>query len=224
MQRVLVGETRVPKDFKRYASQFSLLELDCEPGSLPGKAKLEAWAESAPKGFVFSLVVPQRLAALEPGAEGDKAWKAAQNVARQLEAQWWVVRTPAGIRPTRRSRDELGALFQKLVSGGMRVAWEPGGLWEPADAAETAANLGVHFVQDLVRETPLARDVVYARLLALGRGARLGLSAADTVVQRAREFAEAFIVVEGRGAVEIGRALGLEMADAEPEPDDLEDS
>ena len=64
---------------------------------------------------------------------------------------------------------------------------------------------------------------MYARLLALGRGARLGLSAADTVVERARDCAEAFIVVEGRGAVEIARALGQEVADAEPETAELEE-
>lgn len=222
MRRVFVGETRLPKDFKKYASQFSLLELDCEPGSLPAKAKLQSWADAAPEGFVFSLVVPQRIAAIEPGAEDDKAWKAAQNVARLLRAQWWVVRTPASIRPTRRSRDELGALFKKLAAGGMRVAWEPRGLWEPADAAETAAHLGVHFAQDIVREAPLGRDVIYARLLALGRGARIGLAAADVVVQRAGEFAEAFIVVEGRGAADITRALGLEVAGADSEPAELE--
>jgi uncharacterized protein YecE (DUF72 family) len=215
MQRVLVGETRPPKDFKRYSKQFSLLELDCDPGNLPGKAKLQSWADLAPEGFVFSLVVPQRIAALEPGAEGDKAWKSALNMARLLRARWWVVRTPASVRPTRRSRDELGALFRKLGEGGMRVAWEPGGLWQPADAADTASNLGVHFVQDVARDEPLARDVLYARLLALGRGARVGLSVADTVVQRAREFAEAFIVVEGQGAREIVRAMGLEELEAD---------
>src|SRR5688572_26428060 len=99
MPKVLVGETRLPKNFKRYASQFPLLELDCEPGSVPGKARLEACAAAAPDGFVFSLVVPSRLASLEAGGDTDPAWKAAQSAANILKASWWVVRTPASVRP-----------------------------------------------------------------------------------------------------------------------------
>jgi len=34
MPTAFVGETRLPKNFKRYARQFSMLELDCEPGSV----------------------------------------------------------------------------------------------------------------------------------------------------------------------------------------------
>ena len=72
MPTVRVGETRLPKNFKRYAKQFSLLELDCEPGNVPGKARLEACAAAAPPGFTFSLVVPSRLASLSAGPEVDK--------------------------------------------------------------------------------------------------------------------------------------------------------
>ena len=123
MPTAFVGETRLPKNFKRYARQFSLLELDCEPGNIPGKARLAAVAEAAPEGFVFSLLVPSRLASLESCADVEAAWKAAQNVARLLGAKWWVVRTPAEVRPTRRSREALAALVQRLGEGGMRVAW-----------------------------------------------------------------------------------------------------
>jgi hypothetical protein len=218
MPTVHVGENRLPKNFKRYTSQFSLLELDCEPGSLPGKARLEACAQAAPEGFVFSLVVPSRLASLAPGAETDKAWKAAKLAAQILKAKWWVVRTPASVRPTRRTREELGALFEHLKEGGMRVAWEPRGVWEEGAAAEVAQALGASFVQDIAREVPLAAGVLYTRLLALGRGVRVGLSLADVIAERAQGFDEAFIVVEGQGAREIQKALGA----VEESPEDEE--
>jgi uncharacterized protein DUF72 len=208
MPTVLVGETRLPKNFKRYASQFSLLELDCEPGGLPGKARLEACAQAAPEGFVFSLIVPARLASLEPGAASDKGWKAAKSAAQILKARWWVVRTPPSVRPTRRTREELAALFTQLKEDGMRVAWEPRGVWDESVAAETAQALGVCFIQDIAREVPLSKGLLYSRLLALGRGARVGLSMADLVAERARGFEEALVVVEGQGAKEIQRALG----------------
>lgn len=215
MPTAFVGETRLPKNFKRYARQFSMLELDCEPGSVPGKERLAACAREAPEGFVFSLIVPSRVARLEPGPEADKALKSAQVAARLLGAKWWVVRTPAEVRPTRRSREALGALAQRLGEGGMRVAWEPRGVWDEAAAADTAAELGIAYVQDIAREVPRAGRVLYSRLLAVGKGGRIGLSLADLIAERMRAYEEAFVAVEGHGARDIQQALGLARDDAE---------
>lgn len=223
MPTVRVGETRLPKNFKRYAKQFSLLELDCEPGNVPGKARLEACAAAAPSGFTFSLVVPSRLASLSAGPEVDKAWKAAQSVARVLRAQWWVVRTPADVRPTRRSRESLGALAARLKEGGMRVAWEPRGVWDEAAAGEAADAIGVTLIQDLAREVPRPGSVLYSRLLAFGKGGRVGLSLADAVAERVRGYEEAFVVVEGQGAREIQQALGLALDDDALEQEGLDE-
>jgi uncharacterized protein YecE (DUF72 family) len=214
MPTAFVGETHLPKNFKRYARQFSLLELDCEPGSVPGKARLAECAREAPEGFVFSLVVPSRVASLEPGPELEKSLKSAQQVAQVLGAKWWVVRTPAEVRPTRRSREALGALARRLAEGGMRVAWEPRGVWDEAAAAETAAAFGVAFVQDIAREAPrVAGGVLYARLLAVGRGGRIGLSLADLIAARVSAYEEAFVAVEGQGARDIQQALGMARDD-----------
>jgi hypothetical protein len=214
MPRTFVGETRLPKNFKRYARQFSLLELDCEPGSVPGKGRLEECAAAAPDGFVFSLVVPARLASLEAGPEADKAWKHAQNVARRLggKASWWVVRTPAEVRPTRRSRESLAALAARLKEGGGRVAWEPRGVWDESAAGDFADSIGVTLIQDVAREVPRPGPVLYSRLLALGKGGRVGLSLADLIAERMHAHDEAFVVVEGQGAREIQQALGLGAA------------
>jgi uncharacterized protein YecE (DUF72 family) len=224
MTTARVGETRLPKNFKRYAKQFSLLELDSEPGNVPGKARLEACAAAAPPGFTFSLVVPSRVASLEAGPEFDKAWKAAANVARVLRAQWWVVRTPAEVRPTRRTRESLAALVARLKEGGMRVAWEPRGVWDEAAAGDTADAIGAALVQDIAREEPRPGRVLYSRLLALGKGARVGLSLADVVAERLSRYEEAFVVVEGQGAREIQQALGLALDDAASGVAGLDDS
>ncbi len=211
MPTALIGETRLPKNFKRYAKQFSLLELDCEPGTIVGKARLQSCRAVAPADFVFSLVVPSRMASLEPGPEFEQAWKAAQGIARLLRAQWWVVRTPAEVRPTRRAREGLAALAARLKEGGMSVAWEPRGLWDETAAGETADAIGAVLVHDIAREVPRPGPVLYSRLLALGRGVRVGLSMADTVAERVRGFEQAFVVVEGQGAREIQQALGMAL-------------
>lgn len=231
MPKAFVGETRLPKNFKRYTKQFSLLELDCEPGSVPGKARLQSCAAVAPPGFIFSLILPSALASLEGGPEAERLMKAAKAVARVLRAQWWVVRTPPEARPTRRVRESLAALTARLKEDGMRVAWEPRGVWDETAAGETADANGAVLVQDIAREAPRPGPVLYSRLLALGRGARVGLSLADTVVERLRGYDEAFVVVEGQGAKEIQQALGLapELDEARGEgaldedEDDLDD-
>lgn len=215
MPTALIGEARLPKNFKRYSKQFSLLELDCEPGTIAGKAKLQSCAAVAPPDFVFSLVVPSRMASLEPGPEFDQAWKAAQGIARLLRAKWWVVRTPADVRPTRRAREALAALAARLKEGGMSVAWEPRGLWDEVAAGETADAIGAVLIHDIAREVPRPGPVLYSRLLALGRGARVGLSLADTIAERVRGFEQAFVVVEGQGAREIQQALGMAVEDPE---------
>ncbi|MEY4548177.1 MAG: hypothetical protein RL685_4372 [Pseudomonadota bacterium] len=209
MPSVLVGETHIPRDFARYARQYSFLEIDCEPGNVPGKARLQSCAAQAPEGFVFSLVVPAALASLEPGDDAARALKAAQAIAKLMRPRWWVVRTPPSVRPTRKAREDLSALFERLRSSETRIAWEPHGLWEDAAAVETASALGAYVVHDLAQAAPRAGDVLYARLQALGRGARVSLGLAERVAERASGFAEAFVAVEGKGAQEIQRALGL---------------
>ena len=221
MPTALVGETRFPKNFKRYAKQFSLLEIDCEPGNVPGKARLEACAAAAPAGFIFSLAVPSRLASLESGADFDRAWKASQSVARILRARWWVVRTPAEVRPTRRVRESLASLVTRLKEDGMRVAWEPRGVWDEKAAGETADAIGAALVTDIAREAPHPGKVLYARLLALGKGGRVSLSLADVVAERVRAYEEAFVVVEGQGAREIQQALGIQREDDGSTGDEL---
>jgi uncharacterized protein YecE (DUF72 family) len=207
---IRVGEARLPGDFKRYIARFSFVEIDSEPGQIPAKARLQAAAEAAPEGFVFSLIVPSSVARLEAGANVDADWKRTQTAARVLGAKWWVVRTPASVRPTSRARSQLSELFQRLQSSGQRVAWEPGGLWEDSAAAETAHELGVHLVQDIAHQTPVPGSTLYTRVLALGRGARVGLGLAEVVAQRLQPFADAFVVVEGRGAAELQKAVAAD--------------
>jgi uncharacterized protein YecE (DUF72 family) len=213
MASAFVGETRLPKNFKRYARQFSFLELDCEPGTVPGKARLQSCRAMAPEDFVFSLLLPSRLASLETGPELEHEWKAALGSARLLRARWWVVQTPAEVRPTRKSREGLAALVARLKDGGMRVAWEPRGVWDEKAAGDLADGIGAVLVHDIAREVPRPGSVLYSRLLALGRGSRVSLSLADVVAQRVREYEEAFVVVEGQGAREIQQALGLAQDD-----------
>jgi uncharacterized protein YecE (DUF72 family) len=222
MPSALVGETHIPRDFKRYARQYSFLEIDCDPGTVPGKSRLQSCRALAPEGFVFSLVLPSSLASLESGEGVEHVWKGAKSAAQILRPRWWVVRTPASVRPTRKAREDLASLFERLRGPDVRIAWEPHGLWEDATASETAAALGVHLVQDIAQQVPVPAPVLYARILAFGRGARIGLGLAERVAERIRDFSEAFVAVEGQGAGTIARALGVAIESDASESNELE--
>lgn len=227
MPSALVGETHIPRDFKRYARQYSFLEIDCDPGTVPGKPRLQSCRAQASEEFVFSLVLPSSLAHLETGEGAEHVWKGAKSAAQILRPRWWVVRTPASVRPTRKAREDLASLFDRLRAPEVRIAWEPHGLWEDAAASETATALGVHLVQDIAHQAPVPAPVLYARVLAFGRQARVGLGLAERVAERIRDFPEAFVAVEGQGAGTIARALGMAVdvdpsdpAEFEPEDGD----
>jgi len=193
-------------------------EIDCEPGNVPGKPRLQSCATRAPKGFVFSLVLPSDLSNLEGGEKAERAWKSVRAIAGIVKPRWWVVRTPASVRPTRKSREDLASLFAQLQAPEVRIAWEPHGLWEDSSAAEAATALGAYLVQDIAQHDPAPGEVLYSRLLAFGRGARVGLGLAERVAERIRGFSEAFVAVEGRGAREILRALGQGVEDEPGDP------
>lgn len=213
MSSVFVGENKIPRDFNRYCSQFSLLEIDCERGRVPGKARLIACAEKAPEGFVFCLVVPSILSNLEEHPESEQEWERITKISKLVKATYWVVRTPAAVRPTRRSRVKLKELFERLRGLGPQVAWEAGGVWDESDAVSTAIELGATPVQDVARAMPLAADALYCRVLALGRGSRVGMGLAERIAERATIFPTALIVVEGSGAATVVKVI-KEYADA----------
>ncbi len=214
MVNVVIGEGRLPRDFRRYSRHFSLVEVDLESGKAPGKARLRACREQAGEDFVFSLVVPRAIAALQ-GVQAQGEWSRVEAMAELVRPSWWVVRTPAALRPTTRARAQLGELFERLRQLGGRVAWEAAGLWEAAEVVRTARDLGATAVQDIALEPPIADEVLYSRVLALGRGERIGLGAAERIAERALQFEQAVVVIEGSGALTVQRLLGQRQQEDE---------
>jgi uncharacterized protein YecE (DUF72 family) len=110
MPATLVGKPTFPGISNANARQYSFLEIDCDPGTVPGKPRLQSCRAQAPEDFVFSLVLPSSLASLESGEGAEHVWKGAKSAAQLLRPRWWVVRTPPSVRPTRKARERSGAL------------------------------------------------------------------------------------------------------------------
>jgi hypothetical protein len=80
-----------------------------------------------------------------------------------------------------------------------------------------AEELGVTLVRDLAEHEPPPGDVVYTRLIGLGRNLRIGSGAIERVGERLEDVTLGFVVVEGQGAVAVARALRGTAVEADDE-------
>jgi uncharacterized protein YecE (DUF72 family) len=206
-----VGQSTLRGDIGRYAERFDLLELRAEPGKLPRAARLRKWLSEVPEGFVFSVVLPQRVGELDPSPEAHALLEQALGTAEVLRAGWIVVQTPASVTPTTRSRERLAALVQKLPRGDRRIAWEPRGVWQDEEAERVSSALGVHLVRDVSRSPAPLGDVIYSRMRGLGHASRVRVSAVERLAERLAGSSESFVIIEGEGAVR-GAALLRQLA------------
>lgn len=201
-----MGQAALTGKLERYAKVFDFLEVRAAP-ALPSPSRLRKLRGEAPEGFQFSVVAPAKLVELatsEPDAGLREATRAA---AGALGARWIALRTPAAVAPSARSRTRLARLVDAMRDASAGIAWEPRGVWTDEDAEATAAELGVVLVRDLAEYEPPPGPVVYTRLLALGRNARIGAGIIERVAERIEGAEEAFVVAEGRGAVGLAKQL-----------------
>lgn len=200
-----VGTSALGGGIEKYAARFDLVELRAEPGRLPRVSKLSEMRKTAGSDFVFSVVLPRSVSSLEqkPGHESELAY--ALDAANALSAQWIVLRTEASVMPSSRTRKRLSELVAAL-GRGRRIAWEPAGVWEEAEAVALAAELEAHLVRDASREELPPDEVVYTRLRALGRTS-LSLDALELCAERIAEREAACVVIEGEGVARAAKSL-----------------
>jgi len=197
--KIHIGRSSLSSDLTRYAAEFDLLEVRIDPPAPRGQ-KLRAWRRSVPADFAFSLVVPRSLAALEPQALASGEVEAALTAAEAVGARFFLLQTPATVRPSERTKQRLSELTQRLVAAGLPLAWEPRGIWSEREAERWAEELNLDLVRDLSRMDPPDKGRIYTRLLALGDGGRVRTSAVERVAERLAGREEAFVVIEGDGA------------------------
>ncbi|HEX3596109.1 MAG TPA: DUF72 domain-containing protein [Polyangiaceae bacterium] len=221
---VHVGRPTIEGAIARYARAFDFLEVIAEPGRHPRRPGLLEWRRLVPERFVFSVVVPSAMSALEHRPDRPELLSHARMVADAVAADWWLVRTPPSVTPSARATRELGALIGDLRDE-RRIAWEPRGLWNDEEARRTAEQLGVYLVRDLAREERTDdRPIVYTRLRALGEGARIGAAAAERVAARLADSSDCYVTVEGAGAGRVRQVLremaGIPQDDREAKDDE----
>jgi uncharacterized protein YecE (DUF72 family) len=221
--KLYVGRNSLEGDIARYAKRFDVLELRTDGPRLPKPAKLREWVTKVPPHFVFSVVVPKSVAALTDSTPSAAGLEPALKSAEALNAKWFLIQSPVAVAPSQRMRDRLTQLGARLRETGQRVAWEPRGVWEDEQAEDFAESAELHLVRDLSRSDPPDTACVYTRLLALGDGVRVRPSAALRVSEGLEGREEAFVIIEGKGAMGARKLLRSELAQARSGADSEDD-
>jgi uncharacterized protein YecE (DUF72 family) len=209
--QLFMGQAELKGDFSRYTRQFQALEIATSAGHLPRVARLRAWKSAAPDGFVFSVVLPDTVGSLEASERSRNELEQALAAAELVAAEWLLLRTPPDVRPGVRSRNRLTALFQELRAKNRKLAWEPAGLWETAQAQSIAGELGVTLVRDLTREDTVPTSTIYTRIRATGARSAVNAGLVQKLAERISEASTAIVIVEGDGALRVKRLLGDEV-------------
>lgn len=221
--RLHFGLPRLNGRLPEYQKAFDFLEIPCEP-SPPTAKHLARLRREAKEGFEFGLVAGKALTELGTGAPDALLLEGTRRAAEALGARWLLLRTPASAGPSARTRTKLARLVEALSGVATGLAWEPRGMWTDAELVSVASELGLTLVRDLAEQDAPPVEVVYTRLLALGRNTRLGSGAIERVTERLAEAREAYVVIEGDGARGVAKrlraSLGEAQADAEAFGDD----
>jgi len=221
-RRVHVGQASLVGRLGKYAKVFDFLEVRCDPAP-PSPKHLRRLREEAPEGFAFALVAGKALSALSTTEPDAKLVSALREAATALGARWILVRTPASATPSSRTRGRLASLFGALAGAAPGIAWEPRGIWSDDELARAREEFGVTVVRDLAEHDAVPADVVYTRLLGLGRNQRIGSGAIERLEERLEGVSTAFVIVEGQGAVAVSRALRGVSENEDDEDEDADD-
>jgi hypothetical protein len=184
---------------------FSLLELNVKPSMLGAKG-LKSIATERPD-LAFALRAPSDYPLL-PEATSLALFA---DPLKAIRPEAIVLPTGPRFGPTKENQRLLSEVVKACQSVARFVAWEPHGVFEVAEAARWAEDAGAVYVSDWSREAALTGPIGYTRLRALGRSGGISQNQLERILELLPDFGEAFIVVEGEGALRFKNALAAAL-------------
>jgi uncharacterized protein YecE (DUF72 family) len=211
MSRIYIGLPQLEGKLTSYAKRYDLVEVRPLDTPLPKPSALRRWREQAPPAFAFSVVLPQAVSTFDRSGGFEPALNLALETATALQAVCLVLATPPSLRPTQANRQRIIELAEKLPRGGQVLAWQPSGMWEPADVLATAAAAGYVPVFDAAQEPLGPGPVAYTRIRALGHAGRIGAGRIARIAEQLAERRLAYVVVDATIARKVKAGLGAAL-------------
>lgn len=127
------------------------------------------------------------------GDARDHVWNITKICAEAMGAQHVVLRTPPSFSPGSLSRRRFTSFVESLGPDDPKLLWEPEGLWEPAQAAAFANELGIEVIAPVFAMTGQLLEFEGASWLRIGgsKDARLRSSHAEILADALLDLAEA---------------------------------
>ncbi|MEM1031624.1 MAG: DUF72 domain-containing protein [Myxococcota bacterium] len=216
MPSIHIGLPQLVGKLESYADTYRFVEVTPVDQPVPRGRKLRGWRRRVPPSFRFAVRLPAAVASF--GEDAAAGLEVALETARDLEAAAIALCTPASFRPTRKNRERLSALRERLPPDGVVLAWEARGIWEPEEFVDTAYRSGFLPIFDAAQESLPPGPVAYTRLRAMGRNAALGPDRLRAVAEQLVDRREAYLVADRALAGRVRAALGSTIDDARPAP------
>lgn len=185
---------------------FEFFELSVRPGMM-GPKLLRGLVAERPE-LVFCLRAPLDMVA-QPGAEN---LEPLAETLRAVQPAGLILPTGPRFGPSRENQRALARVAEAGRKVARFVAWEPHGVFEVEEAARWAGDAGVVLVSDWTREAAVTGGIGYTRLRALGRSGGISQHHVDRLLELLPDFEEAFILVEGDGALRLKNELSAALA------------
>lgn len=166
----------MPRSVRDYARELPVLEVQATFYRLPSPATAARWRAEAPPGFEFTVRAPQlithepdspayrrlgrripaglrdRYGFFAPSDEVAEAWRQTLEFAAALAAWGIVFQSPATFTPAPEHAQRLRRFFRTMPRGGLRLIWEPRGIWSASGAARLCEDLDLIHCVDPLRQ------------------------------------------------------------------------
>lgn len=222
---VRIGCAGLPAGVSRaaYFQRLDLLESDATLFEPPGELALRRWRSEAPPGGAFSMLAWQlithdfggvgyerlttplpptargQVGSFRPTEEVKQAWERSLRAARALGTEVILFQTPPGFSPSEPNRERMRRFFGDVVGdvSDVTLAWEPRGVWEPAQSAKLAAELRLVVALDPLQwEVPPPKGPnAYFRVYGLGLYRnKIDDEHLDELAEQVAEYERAWVV------------------------------
>ena len=206
---IRVGCADLPSGLRRERmfDKLDYLESSTTLADPPKLKALRQWRDGLPPNRGFGMFAPQVIA--EDGfRDTEKVRRASVLLAHQVDAlapEVVVFRTPTAFAPSTANRDAMVRFLATHDLGERTIAWDPQGLWEPAQAAAQARAMGVLYAADPLSNDPLGEgpefyaslgdgSAAYFRVTGMGRKHRVDDFALEELAEAAAAYQRAWVV------------------------------
>jgi uncharacterized protein YecE (DUF72 family) len=216
-----VGATLQRAPRSGYFADLPFAELAFQK-PLPRVGRLREWRATVPESARLSLVIPRTIVNQPRGAlrfDDTSGLDWLLSTQEATRADTFVLETRAELTPGARDQEMLVKFAERLTKKGAKFVWEAGGVWQPEQSNELAAQHGWITTWDPTGEELAPEAGVYVRIHALGVRSRLSEALLATIAEGVLSSgrAESVIAIDGPNAFRKAKSLTAILSGESPE-------